>query len=212
MSSQENWDLEEFIQHAQGADNYLEEMKLRVKRTHFPDDPIAWLTDLSALLDKVAEEPPTIDCSDLLNLMRLQIVQSQRAIMRQDIEDLQLTVLTLSENLKILKNRLRSARDAARKLGNSLGGKASKKRFWAIEAAARILKENPATESEAWKALPMSANPWEFEVEGAPFEVYVDGDQLIGVDCDFAKDSSIKKSTFFKEYYRPQKKRGKQVT
>lgn len=100
------------------------------------------------------------------------------------------------------------------------GGSARKRKGWAELTAAKLREEaQGCTEDEAWGLLPGSRypdkelEPWEFELDGEfDVEVYQDGDKLVAVNpatkAPIGK-GELKKSTFFKEYYRKAIKGGK---
>ena len=96
--------------------------------------------------------------------------------------------------------------DAKRKIESrtrgSKGGKKGKKLPWATETAKRLFgTARGKTNDQAWGMLPSSSDPWEIDTPAKEYRVYVDGDSLC---CD-GTTRSIKKETFFSEYYRPLK-------
>ena len=98
----------------------------------------------------------------------------------------------------------KKSREAGRR-----GGSVSKRSQWAQEVAEVLVQLQPKTEADAWAHLQVSSNPLEIEIGGDCFEVYVDGDSLCAEIAGKPSPRPIKKSTFFKNYYRPAKNSGK---
>lgn len=85
--------------------------------------------------------------------------------------------------------------------GAKKGGSRSKHKVWADIVAEWLLEDFPnLTEKEIWEKIPDSIQPKELEDEYDDFMVYKDGDDLIKTQQGI--DKKLKKSTFFKNYYR----------
>jgi len=98
---------------------------------------------------------------------------------------------------------------AKQKLDGKNSGSKVKVRLWAKEIAKELLSNKYKTQNEAWKALPSSHEPFECETDKASYEVYVDGDNIYGVNTLNNKEQKLTRETFFKQYYRKVKKIGK---
>lgn len=97
--------------------------------------------------------------------------------------------------------------------GGRKGGLACKRKLWAEKTAARMVKEmKGCTEDQAWEKIPSSSKPWVFEFREFDVEVYRDGDKLMAensaTQIPIGK-GELKKSSFFKQYYKPAKNSGK---
>lgn len=86
---------------------------------------------------------------------------------------------------------------------NSIRGKASKRREWALKTAT-FLKENypKMTKEDVWLMIPESFEPLEIPQDEPDYEIYREDKNLVAVDEETRKESTITKGTFFKKYYK----------
>jgi len=94
-------------------------------------------------------------------------------------------------------------------LTGKLGGSSPKRRLWAELLASELRKTLPSTEEEAWLQIPESTEPWEIEDVDFDYLIYRDGCDLIAIEEPSRLEKKLKKSTFFKNYYRKTKNKAK---
>lgn len=93
-------------------------------------------------------------------------------------------------------------------LGAKKGGSQPKHKKWA-DIVCKWLLENfdQLTENQLWEQIPDSNEEVELEIDDSYFIFYKDGDDL--VKTQHGLEDKLKKSTFFKNYYRKAKSSGK---
>lgn len=118
----------------------------------------------------------------------------------------------LKEYLYHIENNIENAKHdlclMKQHTGAKKGGSQTKHKEWADIVAEWLLDNHPnLTENEVWKKLPDSTIEQNLEDDKFDFIFYKDGDDLVKTENGI--ESKLKKSTFFKNYYRKAKLSGK---
>jgi hypothetical protein len=111
----------------------------------------------------------------------------------------------LKEYLYHIQNNIENAKHDLSLLkqhtGAKNGGLRTKHKQWADIVAEWLLNNNPnLTENEVWKKIPDSTTNQSLYDDIGDFTFYRDGDDLVKTQQGIEK--KLKKSTFFKNYYR----------
>lgn len=92
--------------------------------------------------------------------------------------------------------------------GGKGGRKGEKRSIWADEVANQLNEKYPALKkNDAWNMIQIAepgveiSEEWKLDTDAAEYAIYRDNENLIGVNTLTQKESVIKKSTFFKEYF-----------
>lgn len=169
----------------------------KVKRMDLPDNVKSWIDDANNFANNLPD-----------NLEQKKFILRYASFAVNSLGNEQ----KLKEYLFQIKNNIDNAKHDISLMkqysGAKKGGSRSKHKVWADLVSDWLLENfDHLTESQVWDQIPDSTNQQESEDEYDYFKFYKDGDDL--VKTQHGLEDKLKKSTFFKNYYRKAKLSGK---
>ena len=169
----------------------------KVKRMALPDNVKSWIDDANNFANNLPD-----------NLEQKKFILRYASFAVNSLGNEQ----KLKEYLFQIKNNIDNAKHDISLMkqysGAKKGGSRSKHKVWADLVSDWLLENfDHLTESQVWDQIPDSTNQQESEDEYDYFKFYKDGDDL--VKTQHGLEDKLKKSTFFKNYYRKAKLSGK---
>ena len=169
----------------------------KVKRMDLPDNVKSWIDDANSFANNLPD-----------NLEQKKFILRYASFAVNSLGNEQ----KLKEYLYQIKNNIVNAKHDISLMkqysGAKKGGSRSKHKVWADLVSDWLLENfDHLTESQVWNQIPDSINQQESEDEYDYFKFYKDGDDL--VKTQHGLEDKLKKSTFFKNYYRKAKLSGK---
>ncbi|MFZ2289158.1 MAG: hypothetical protein WAV92_05755 [Halopseudomonas yangmingensis] len=211
MSTQDDRLLREMMAETERAERQRERLRLRAIDTVFPADIPGWLDSMEhKRLPQELKELPEDIRQEFQGLLGQQLKLAKLAFNRGDEPALHEAILTIMDNLsRTTANRvIHSAKRS--KTAGKVGGQADKRRVWAELMADKVC--GIGKNKTIWQHMENNMNshdPETVENVDVEYEVYVDGEELIGVNTLTKHMQAIKKETFFSEYVREARKRRK---
>jgi hypothetical protein len=178
----------------------------RSKLYNLPDDMSSRLNEIEEYMRNVSDKVP--QKKQIINIVQRSrgfladgnIDELRYHMWRIDYryyDDLQDNILIVADNEKY---------EETSKI-NSKSGKAPKRRIWADLMAKELVKRNKNIKYDTvWESIPDSFSPIEIETDAAMYEVYRDGNKIIGRNTTNGNEQELTKLSFEKKYYREAKK------
>ncbi len=172
------------------------------------DDVSKWMAEAPQWLDKVKQKAEALPEDDpkrkeLKTAILRNITFAQARHKANNPIETRVYIAKIEADWENVNDNLLIEKHNKKIIDNSIRGKKPKLREWAVKTADFLNEKCPnMTREKAWLNIPESFEPLGIPQEEPDYEVYREDKNLIAVNEETGKESTITKETFFKNYFK----------